>query len=990
MIASKKIALDAIVSHPAFSFLPTQLVESIADNVKLFKFKPGSFLIKNNIVPSSVFLVVKGEARILSYHLGKVETISKIGRGSWIGLASLLRAFPSEEICASTDLYVVSFTDESIVNLYQSEAAFSRWCDSQVFDVESLAVAHKIIASNPKDLATLQDIFALAKKQLHPISLESLDQDYGEKLLRTNDIFISSNNLTGFEINQFLPSAQKKLNHSGIFQARLLAIPKDVSNSVASREEKDSDILDNESNLSCFEEGYSTARSSINLVGSGYSSSHFDVKLVKASEHRDQAIACLQMVSQGFNKPFRKDSIERAVYDVCDRDSKISLQHLGQIASSIGFTVSLASADEKNYGQLKVPSIISLNSGFAIILSSNSSGLKLASPRDGIFQLGHDELTHSLGSKLFCLSIEFNGSSDSQPFGLHWFLPVVKRYRASLIQVLATSFVVQIFTIANPLLIQVIIDKVINQRSLDSLQILGLAMIVVAIMEAAMSSIRTLLLTETTNRIDMRLGSEVIDHLLRLPLGFFDRKPVGELSSRIAELEKIRRFITGQALTTILDAFFSIVYIAVLMFYSVNLTFIAFAVVPVQILIVVLGAPLFRRQYRRAASANAKTQSYLVEVLSGIQTVKSQNVEIIGRWNWQDLYSKYIGVNFDKVVTSTSLGEISKLLQRLSQLLILIFGASMVLDGKLSLGQLIAFRIISAYATQPLLRISSIWQSIQELRVSLEQVADIMDTSQESELSDALNIPMPIIEGNVKFDNVTFTFTGNPKDPGIKNINLEISKGTFVGIVGQSGSGKSTLTKLISRLYLPQVGKVLVDNYDVSKVELSSLRRQLGIVPQDPLLFSGTVSDNISLANPDASSDDIVEAAKIAEAHEFIMALPMGYNTLINERGSNLSGGQRQRLAIARTLLGRPKMLILDEATSALDFFTERKVCANLKRYLSGRTVLFITHRLNTIRDSDLIVLMSDGSIAEIGDHSSLLQKRGRYFSLYNQQGSQS
>jgi len=531
----------------------------------------------------------------------------------------------------------------------------------------------------------------------------------------------------------------------------------------------------------------------------------------------------------------------------------------------------------------------------------------------------------------------------------------------------------------------VIIDKVISQRSLDTLQVLGVALVVVTLMEGVIGSLRTFLFSETTNRIDLRLGSEVIDHLLRLPLSYFDRRPVGELGTRIAEMEKIRNFLTGQALTTVLDAAFSVIYIVVMVMYSWVLTLIALCVLPIQVGLTLLGAPLFRRQYRDAANQNARTQSHLVEVLSGIQTVKAQNVEMISRWKWQDFYSQYISRTFEKTITGTALTETSQVLQKLSQLLVLWVGASLVLKGDLSLGQLIAFRIISGYVTQPMLRLSGIWQSVQELKVSFERLADVVDTPEESNEDDKRKIPLPPLDGRVVFENVTFTFPAT-STAVLQNINLDVQPGTFVGIVGQSGSGKSTLTKLLSRLYSPGQGRVLIDGYDIDKVELYSLRRQIGIVPQEPLLFSGTVAENIALTDPDATSDAIVEAASLACAHEFIMDLPSGYSTNVGERGAGLSGGQRQRIALARTLLSRPKMLVLDEATSALDYDTERRVCNNLLENLNHCTVFFITHRLSTIRRADLIVMMHQGAVVEIGTHDELIARKGRYFALYRQQ----
>jgi ATP-binding cassette subfamily B protein len=625
--------------------------------------------------------------------------------------------------------------------------------------------------------------------------------------------------------------------------------------------------------------------------------------------------------------------------------------------------------------------------GFALVRAANARGLVIASPRDGLVHLTPAQVQEIFAEGLEFLLLERRNTTPEQRFNFSWFWPALRRYRGILLQVLLASFVVQLFSLANPLLIQVIIDKVISQRSLDTLQVLGIALVVVTLLEGLIGSLRTFLFTETTNRIDLRLGSEVIDHLLRLPLNYFDRRPVGELGTRIAELEKIRNFLTGQALTTLLDTAFSVIYIVVMVFYSWLLTLIALCVLPIQVGLTVVGAPLFRRQYRDAAQENARTQSHLVEVLTGIQTVKAQNVEMISRWKWQSLYSKYIARTFEKTITGTALSETSQVLQKLSQLLVLWVGATLVLNGEMTLGQLIAFRIISGYVTQPLLRLSSIWQNIQELKVSFERLADVVDTPEESDEKDKGKIPLPPIAGEVRFDDLCFSF--NPGSPLVLNhIDLQIPAGTFVGVVGQSGSGKSTLTKMLSRLYSPNTGRVLIDGYDIDKVELYSLRRQIGIVPQEPLLFTGSVAENIALTDPDATSDAIVEAAQLACAHTFIMELPGGYSANVGERGANLSGGQRQRLALARTLLSKPRLLVLDEATSSLDYDTERRVCDNLLDGLQHCTVFFITHRLSTIRRADLIVMLHEGAIAEVGTHDALIQQRGRYYALYRQQES--
>jgi ATP-binding cassette subfamily B protein len=609
-------------------------------------------------------------------------------------------------------------------------------------------------------------------------------------------------------------------------------------------------------------------------------------------------------------------------------------------------------------------------------------------PESGIKHLKPSQFLKTWGEDGQALLLKPTKDTPKERFGLSWFIPSLFRYRKVLTEVLIASFFVQLFGLANPLMIQIIIDKVIVQNSVNTLHILGILLVAVAIFEGLLTSLRTYLFVDTTNRIDMALGSEIIDHLLRLPLRYFERRPVGELATRINELENIRQFLTGTALTVVLDAIFSVIYIVVMFIYSWLLTLVTMAVIPLFLLLTVIFAPIVRRQLRSKAERQAETQSYLVEVLSGISTVKAQNIELRSRWKWQERYGRYVSEGFNNVLTSTAASSTSNFLNKLSALLVLWVGAYLVLDGKLTLGQLIAFRIISGYVTGPLLRLAQLWQNFQATALSLERLSDIVDSPQEADEIDRGNIPLPTVEGRVKYENVSFRFaTSGPLQ--LSNVSVDIPAGTFVGVVGQSGSGKSTLMKLLARLYEPDSGRIVLDGYDISKVELYSLRRQIGIVPQETLLFDGTVQENIALTNPDASSEEIIEAAKIAAAHEFIMGLPNGYNTRVGERGSTLSGGQRQRIAIARTVLHSPRMLILDEATSALDYDSERQVCLNLAQAYQERTLFFITHRLSTIRNADIILMMDKGAIVEQGTHQELMAQKGRYYCLYLQQEAQ-
>ena len=970
-------APSQLPAHPAFAGLSHSSAERLQQQLSRRQFAVGDPLCLRGLIPSEILLLQSGTARLLVRDQGRLRTAEKLGPGSFVGLASLLRAAPCEEVSAGSEVEALVLADSLILELLASEPSFAQWCGSHLFTAELAALLALLLEQHPQAGTSLQELLDQARPQARlvapePSALAALPIEFS--------LLAASHNLIDHPLGAALNPRQGVPAATPPLPPRLIALPAELLAPVAPVLE--AELMPEGSGSSGQPGGSNPPLASALDLGQRDRTA---LQLLRGNGPLEETLACFQMLAAELKLPFRRDAIEKILRDVLRRGQTPDLQLCGNLAAMMGLHVSGVRVPANQGTRLQTPALIPWQGGFAVVRGANARGLLLASPRQGWVEIPPDQLPEAFPDGIDVLMLERSSATPEQRFGFAWFWPALQRYRGILTQVLIASFVVQLFSLANPLLIQVIIDKVINQRSLDTLQVLGFALVVVTLMEGLIGALRTFLFSETTNRIDLRLGAEVIDHLLRLPLNYFDRRPVGELGTRIAELEKIRNFLTGQALTTLLDTAFSVIYIAVMLIYSWLLTLIALCVLPIQIGLTVLGAPLFRRQYRDAAQENARTQSHLVEVLTGIQTVKAQNVEMISRWKWQDLYGKYISRTFEKTITGTALSETSQVLQKLSQLLVLWVGASLVLSGDMTLGQLIAFRIISGYVTQPLLRLSSIWQSIQELKVSFERLADVVDTPEESDEADKQKIPLPPIAGEVRFDDLCFSFT-----PGgtqvLRHIDFTIAAGTFVGVVGQSGSGKSTLTKMLARLYSPGSGRILIDNYDIDKVELYSLRRQIGIVPQEPLLFTGTVAENIALTDPDASSDAIVQAARLACAHDFIMELPAGYSSNVGERGAGLSGGQRQRLALARTLLSQPRLLVLDEATSALDYDTERRVCDNLLDNLKHCTVFFITHRLSTIRRAELIVMMHEGAIVETGTHDELMERRGRYYALYRQQ----
>ncbi len=970
-----------------FDQLSSAALTKLSTHGQLLRYRMGQAIVVREKMPAQVAILFQGQARLLGYDPRRPApvTLKLLQPGEILGWVSLVRRVPCETAIASTEAVCLTFNAADFFALLDSEPALStafrsRCALVEVFDLLGAELERRADGETDLKELALQAWSNAVIYNLPPGRRMSSELDSNRSW------FVSGGALANSPVGSCLSAeAVATLQVNGPGSTRLIGIPASILSPtpLALAPESPLDITYSE------EIPYAPDQPAEAAGSYGYKDQSPKRKypFVRGQGPVDVTLACFQMLSQYWSIPFRRDTLRRVVANQQLRSGKISLQQCGAVAELMGLSAQLANVPAVAVNRIPTPAMISWHNSFAILYDSSERELVLAVPEAGIQRFKPVDFRENWGEDGQVLLLKTTSNTPKERFGLSWFLPSLVRYRKVLIEVLIASFFVQLFGLANPLMIQVIIDKVIVQNSIDTLHVLGFFLLVVAFFEAILTTLRTYLFVDTTNRIDLALGSEIIDHLLRLPLRYFERRPVGELATRINELENIRQFLTGTALTVVLDAVFSVIYIVVMFIYSWVLTLVTLAVIPLFVLLTVIFAPIVRRQLRTKAERQAETQSYLVEVLSGISTVKAQNIELRSRWRWQEFYARYVSEGFNNVLTSTLASSGSSFLNKLSGLLVLWVGAFLVLDQQLTLGQLIAFRIIASYVTGPLLRLAQIWQNFQSTALSLERLSDIVDSPQEATEADLGNIPLPTIEGTVKYENVSFRFA--PSGPlQLANVNVDIPVGTFVGIVGQSGSGKSTLTKLLARLYETDSGRIVIDGYDISKVELYSLRRQIGIVPQETLLFDGTVQENIALTNPDASSEEIIEAAKIAAAHDFIMGLPMGYNTRVGERGSALSGGQRQRIAIARTVLQSPRLLILDEATSALDYDSERQVCLNLAQAFRGRTVLFITHRLSTIRNADTIVMMDKGAIVEQGTHEELMAQKGRYYCLYLQQES--
>jgi len=573
----------------------------------------------------------------------------------------------------------------------------------------------------------------------------------------------------------------------------------------------------------------------------------------------------------------------------------------------------------------------------------------------------------------------------SRRFDITWFLGAIHKYRRLLGEVLVASFFLQLFALVSPLFFQVVIDKVLVHRAISTLDVLVVGLLAIAVFESVLAILRTYLFAHTTNRIDVELGARLFCHLLALPMAYFQARRVGDSVARVRELENIRTFITGSALTLVIDLAFALVFIGVMFFYAPSLAWIVLGSFPFYVAISAGVTPLFRHRLAEKFQRGAENQAFLVENVTGIETLKAMAVEPQMQRRWEEQLAGYVSASFRVLSLGNTASQGVQLVSKVATAAILYFGARLVIDGSLTVGELVAFNMLAGRVSAPVLRLAQLWQDFHQARLSIHRLGDILNTNPEPTYATG-RTRLPSIRGSIRFDHVSFRYRVDGPQV-LHDVTFEVPAGQTVGIVGPSGSGKSTFAKLVQRLYVPESGRVLIDGMDLAVADPAWLRRQVGVVLQENVLFNRSVRDNIALADPAISMERVVAAARLAGAHDFILELADGYDTVVGERGSTLSGGQRQRIAIARALISDPRILIFDEATSALDYESERIIQQNMKEIARGRTVLIIAHRLSTVRAADRIVTLDHGRLVEGGTHDALIKTGGRYAALHRLQG---
>jgi subfamily B ATP-binding cassette protein HlyB/CyaB len=712
------------------------------------------------------------------------------------------------------------------------------------------------------------------------------------------------------------------------------------------------------------------------MPGRTMSEKIIDAESADSTPDMDTGIACLVMLARFHNVAA---SAEQLCYQLSSSAQLFGQTELLLAARKLGLKAKSVQTTISRLDRTPLPAIATARDGSFFIIAKLDEGKALIqdprSSRPVVISLEQLETRWTGSLLLMCCESALPG--ETSRFDFTWFIPAIVKYRKLLGEIILVSFILQLFALLTPLFFQVVMDKVLVHHGLTTLDVIASGLLAVMIFESALSALRSYVFAHTTSRIDVELGSRLFHHLINLPLAYFQARRVGDSVARVRELENIRSFLTGNAITLLLDVLFSVVFIVVMFYYSGWLTLIVLLSLPFYFLVSLCITPVLRARLQDSFARGAENQAFLVEAVNGIDTVKSMAVEPQVMRKWDNQLAAYVAAGFKTQNLSTIANESVSLIGKLVTVATLWLGAQLVIGGQLSVGELIAFNMLAGRVSQPIMRLAQLWTSFQQTGVSVQRLGDILNTP--TELAKGTRSTLPPLKGRVEFDQVHFRYRTDGSEV-LRGVSLHIEAGEVIGVVGRSGSGKSTLTRLLQRLYVPERGRVLVDGMDLALANVSSLRRQIGVVLQDSMLFNRSIRENIALTDPGAPLESVIDAAQMAGAHEFILELPEGYDTVVGEHGASLSGGQRQRVAIARALMGNPRILIFDEATSALDYESERIIQQNMQTICQGRSVIIIAHRLSAVRDAHRILVVDRGQIVEQGSHAELLAQEAEHY----------
>ena len=705
-----------------------------------------------------------------------------------------------------------------------------------------------------------------------------------------------------------------------------------------------------------------------------------------AGLHADTGLVSLLILARFYDLPADGPQLRQLFGSSSAHFSDIDLL---RAAKHVGLKAGVVKSRWDSLSGTPFPAIAKQREGRYVVLAKvHSEKILIQDPLEGRpLVLSREQFESNWTGEVLLFAKRANLRQQDLLFDFTWFIPAIVKYRKFLAEVFAASFFLQLFALLTPLFTQVLIDKVLVHKGFTTLHVLAIGMVTMAIFEATLGGLRTYLFSHTTNRIDVGLGAQLFRHILALPVSYFETRRVGDTVARVRELEQIRQFLTSHSVTVVLDLVFTTVFLVVMWLYSPMLTMVVMASLPLYGMLSICITPTIRARLHEKFNRGAENQSFLVEAITGIHTVKALAVEPPLLRKWEEQLAGYVQASFRATSLITVAGQIAGCIQKVTTVAVLWLGAYQVIEGHLSIGQLIAFNMLSAQVTGPLLRLVNLWQEFQQVGISIQRLGDVLNTRPEPSYKPN-RTTLPHVAGQVVFEDVTFRYRPESSDV-LRKVSFSVVPGQVIGIVGRSGSGKSTIAKLLQRLYVPERGRIMIDNVDLMQVDPAWLRRQVGVVLQENFLFNRSVRDNIALTDPALAMDHVMQASKLAGAHEFILEMTDGYDTIVGEHGCSLSGGQRQRLAIARALVVNPRILIFDEATSALDYESEAVIQKNMSQICQGRTVFIIAHRLTTVRPADRIYVVEKGEIVEEGSHEELLRANGFYARLYRLQDSE-
>ncbi|MBC7912318.1 MAG: peptidase domain-containing ABC transporter [Pyrinomonadaceae bacterium] len=999
----------------AFAILSDDELERFGERFELIHYTLGQAVVRAGDDADAFYVIYAGRARVIAINgTGEEVTVGTLARGNSFGEQGLLARRPRRfTVRAASDLALLRLKKEDFESLLGAHPDLQEYFDKYISEISI------------RNFLKLCTVFAaLAPQEIRDLlgSMEIKNYAAGEAIIREGEVGDAFYILRSGSAQVMKESTGGKalnlLNAGDSFGELALLTGQTRAASIIAAEAASVFRLEK----SAFDRIVAVSpkfKDAIVSVASGYSreavsedksvaplappatgelpdaptpeASTYEARrarrypaLLQLSE-TDCGAACLSMILRYYGKHV---SINR-LRDLANVSREgATLHSVAEAAETLGFHTRGIRASYEHLLKIDLPAIAHWEGFHYIVLyEATETRVVVADPAIGLRKLEREEFEKGWTDYLLLLNpTEKIESVEESKTTYGRFLPMLKPYRALLFEIFFASLLLQLFGLATPIFTQVIVDKVLVHKNTSMLNVLLIGMLLIAVFQTATTALRYYLLVHTTRRIDMQMVVDFYRHILSLPMRYFEERKVGDILKRFNENARIRDFLTGRALSVMLDCLMVFVYLALMFYYNVKLTLLALAFIPGYVILTVIVTPIFKRQYREAFEKSAEADSQMVESVSGVGTVKATASERSIRWKLEGLIVKSLNVQFRSALSGMATISVGNLLQTLNIIFLFWYGARLVINGELSVGQLIAFNVLVGSITRPILSLVDLWREFQEINIAFERLNDVFDAKPEEDPAKQALINMPRIRGHIKFDNVTFRYPTRADKNALANINLEILPGQTVALVGRSGSGKSTFANMLLRLHQPNEGRIFVDGYDLRQVSINSLRAQIGVVPQDVFLFSGTIRENIAFGDPDAPLEQVVGAAMLAGAHEFISELPLGYETKIGERGQSLSGGQKQRIAIARALFKKPRILIFDEATSALDTESERAIQQNLDQILKDRTTFIIAHRLSTVRNADLIIVMDRGTIRETGTHYTLMEQKGIYYYLNSQQ----